>query len=407
MISAIRMAFQALAANKLRSLLTMLGTIVGVSCVVALWNIGQSGRMFMNNSLSSIGQNLLFVMPRFNKDDENQKRNRYHPLTLADVAAIQDNCPSVAEVSPVLFGNANAVYGSRNRSTQVLGVYPSYTSIRDWKLETGVFLSESDVRNSKRVVLLGSKVAQDLFGTLDPVGEKIRLGTEPFIIMGVLKSKGSSFGEDQDDRILVPFTSLADHMGFSRNLHMLMASAKDRSLIPQAKHEILMAVRASQRIPPDRKDSVEIQDLGELMTSVDGVLLGITALLGAIGAISLLVGGIGIMNIMLVSVTERTKEIGLRMALGATDINILSQFLIEAMVLSGVGGVIGIGCGFGAASATVKILTFTTGQEWPIVISMISAGVAFTFSLFVGIFFGFYPAWRASRLDPIVALRHE
>ena len=406
MIAPIRMAFQALTANKLRSLLTMLGTIVGVTCVVALWNIGQSGRGFMSNSLSSLGQNLLFVMPRFNKD-ENQKKYRFHPLTLSDVASIQEKCPSIEAVSPVLFGSANAVYGSRNRSTQVLGVFPSYVTIREWTLDSGVYLNDSDVHNSRRVVLLGSKVAHELFGGLDPVGEKIRLDTEPFIVVGVLKTKGSMFGEDQDDRILAPFTSMADHMGWSRNLHMLMVSVKERDLIPQAKREILLAVRESQKIPPDRKDSVEIQDLGEVMKSVDGVLLGITALLGAIGAISLLVGGIGIMNIMLVSVTERTKEIGLRMAVGATDINILSQFLVEAMVLSGFGGVLGIGCGFGTAMIAIKVLTFTTGQPWPTEISSASAVVAFTFSLFVGIFFGFYPAWRASRLDPIVALRHE
>ncbi|MBI3830376.1 MAG: ABC transporter permease [Planctomycetes bacterium] len=406
-MNAVTLAFHALVANKLRAALTMLGTIIGVGCVVTLWNVGGSGRQFMQDSLASFGHNMMFVHPKYSADEEDQRRNRYRPLTLSDVAAVRELCPSVEEASPVMFSGAKAVFGARYCQTKLQGCYPSYLSIRDWLLERGTAFSESDVRSANRVALVGSNVARELFGTFDPVGQIIRLDREPFTIIGVLKAKGSLFGEKQDDVILAPFTSIADHMGWGRAVHMIFVSARERSLIPQAKNEIRLAIRASQGLPPERKDPVEVEDLGEIAQSVDKVLIGFTLLLGAIGMISLLVGGIGIMNIMLVSVTERTKEIGLRMAIGATEFDILMQFLVEAMVLGGFGGVIGAAGGVSVAALTVKVLSIAMGRPWPFVLSWASVLAALIFAAGVGLFFGLYPAWRASRLDPIVALRRE
>ncbi|MEI6232227.1 MAG: ABC transporter permease [Planctomycetota bacterium] len=407
MISAIMMAFQALAANKLRASLTMLGTVIGVTCVVALWNIGESGRAYMSDSLSSIGQNLIFVSPKYNADEAEQGRSQYHPLGLKEVSAISENCPSVEEVSPVLMFQANIVAGARSHRTRIEGCFPSYLNIRKWKLSSGVGFGESDSRGRFRVAVIGSHVARELFGDRDAVGERIRVDKTPFVVIGVLQSKGSMFGQNQDDILFMPYETLADCMGQGRNIHIIFASARTREGIPQAKTEIIAAVRESMKIQPGRKDPVQLQDLGEMSRAVDGVLVGATMLLGAIGCISLLVGGIGIMNIMLVSVTERTREIGLRIALGATDSNILIQFLVEAMTLSAIGGIIGAGGGLGVSAAASKILSMTTQREWPMVFSGTSVVVAVVFSMGVGVFFGFYPAWRASRLDPIVALRRE
>jgi putative ABC transport system permease protein len=407
MIAAIGMAFQSLAANKLRSILTVLGTVIGVGCVVALYHIGDSGRRYMSDSLASIGQNLIFVHSRHGSDEEEQRRGRHKPLTLADCEAIRTGCPSVAEASPILFGGVDAVFGTRYRRTQIRGCFPSYLSICKFALELGAPFSDADVRGANRVVLLGSMVATELFGALDPVGQQIRLNQVPFTVLGVLKSKGSFFGDDQDNRILAPFTSISTHLGFGRNVHMIFVSARERELTNQAINEIKLAVRQSQRLSPDRKDGIECQDLGEVASSVDNVLVGFTLVLGAIGALSLLVGGIGIMNIMLVSVTERTKEIGLRMALGATDFNVLMQFLVEAMVLSGLGGAVGALGGIGFAAIATEVLSMTTRQPWHLAVSVWSMAGALIFALAIGVFFGFYPAWRASRLDPIAALRHD
>ena len=409
MFQAIVIAFQALASNKMRSTLTMLGTVIGVTCVVALWNIGQSGRAFMNESLESIGQNLIFVSPKYSADenDKDTRSSRFHPLTLGDVAAIQDNCPSVEAASPMMQNYSNITFGAHSHHAEVLGCFPNYLSIRVWKLHSGSVFSDADSRGRARVVLIGSQLARELFGTSDPLGERVRVDKNTFTIIGVLKEKGSMFGRNQDDVLMMPYETLEECMGWGRNIYQIFVSAKTREGIPNAKHEIVAAIRQSHKVPPGRKDPVDTHDLGEMSQAVDGVLVGATMLLGAIGAISLLVGGIGIMNIMLVSVTERTREIGLRMALGATDANILLQFLVEAMTLSGVGGVVGAAFGLAVTVLTVKIIGLFSHSTWPLVLSPFSVAVAVVFSMFVGVFFGFYPAWRASRLDPIVALRRE
>ncbi|HLX62015.1 MAG TPA: ABC transporter permease [Planctomycetota bacterium] len=407
MLSPIVMAFQALAANKLRAALTMLGNIIGVTCVIALWNIGESGRAYMSNAVASFGQNLIFIRPNYNVDENEQGKFQFHPLSLKDVDAIEENCPSVEDTSPVLMFQSNVSEGPRSHMTRIEGCFPSYLRIRQWKVASGASFSGTDAQERVRVALIGSFVASELFPGRDPVGERIRIDKTPFTVIGVLESKGSVFGQNFDDILLMPYQTLADCMGQGRNIHMIFCSARTRDGIEKAKSEIRGAVRESQKILPGRKDPIHMEDQGEMLRMVDGVLVGATMLLGAIACISLLVGGIGIMNIMLVSVTERTREIGLRMALGASDANILIQFLIEAMVLSAVGGAIGAGMGLGVSALAVKILSLITKSDWPMVFSLVSVAVALVFSMFVGIFFGFYPAWRASRLDPIVALRRE
>jgi putative ABC transport system permease protein len=405
MIPAMRMAIQALVANKLRAILTMLGTVIGVGCVVALWHIGDSGRHFMGDAISSVGENLIFIAPKYNAIES--QRDRFRPLTFNELDAI-GNCPNVKEVTPMLMNFYSLINGSRSCRTQVRACYPSYMNICKQSVHSGSEFTDADVRSNSRVVVLGSTVVRELFGTLDPIGQKIRIGRVPFTVLGTLNEKGSLFGEDQDNRVLIPYTTAGMLWGTNKGrVSFMFASAHDRASIPQAKQEIRDAVRHSQKIPPDRKDSVEVKDLGEIADKLDTTLIAVTMLLGAIGAISLLVGGIGIMNIMLVSVTERTKEIGLRIALGATDFNVLTQFLVEAMMLSGLGGLIGAGVGIGIAGGTTKVLSALMGQTWHLNISPPAIGGALIFALFIGVFFGFYPAWRASRLDPIAALRRE
>jgi putative ABC transport system permease protein len=401
MIGSFRMAFQALAANKLRSALTMLGNVIGVMCVIALVNIGISGREKIQGSLSSIGQNMIFVFPRFDPDAESP-RDRWRPLEMDDVKAISSGCPSVAAVSPMLDFGVKVTFGNQHTGTQIQGVWPSYLSIRDWGLGSGVSFTEADLHAGSKVCLLGQTVVNDLFGNLDPVGQTVRINRQPFLVLGVLESKGTFLtGQDQDKTIIAPITAVQQRLTGGRSVKVIYCSARLRDEIPKVKEEIRAAVRQSHKLPPNRRDDIETQDLGSMAMIVDSVVIAATALLAAIAFISLLVGGIGIMNIMLVSVTERTREIGLRMAVGATDLDVLMQFLIEAMVLSAIGGVFGVGLGLGL-SAGVSMLF-----EWPAALSLLSVVVAVIFSAGVGIFFGLYPAWRASQLDPIVALRHE
>jgi putative ABC transport system permease protein len=401
-------AFQTLVANKMRAGLTLLGTVIGVTCVIALWNIGESGRQYMSESLSSIGGNVLFVTPNYAADEEEaQRRERFRPLTLKDAAAIGSDCPSVFESSPASFAFARAVHGARFAATTVRGCYPSYLTIGEWKLASGTSFCDADVAGGNQVALLGAGVAAKLFGAMDPLGQRIRLGNAPFLVIGVLQAKGSFFGHDQDDVILAPFTAVNKTLTGSQNVSLIFVSVRGREEIESAKREIVLAVRRSQNLAPERKDPVEIRDLGEVKQTVDNVLLGLTAFLGAVGAVSMLVGGIGIMNIMLVSVSERTKEIGLRMAVGATEFNVLSQFLAEAAALSAVGGLIGALLGIGTAAGVGWIFGLAMKIAWPIVVQPLSIVVAVLFAAAVGIFFGFYPAWRAARLDPIEALRRN
>jgi len=401
MSAPLRIALQALAANKLRSSLTMLGNVIGVMCVVALVNIGISGREKIQLSLSSIGQNMIFIFPRYDAEADNPAQ-RWRPLDIEDVKALMENCPSLAAVSPACNTGVKAVFGNQHVSTEVQGVWPAYLTIRDWKISSGQPFTEADLRSGAKVCVIGRTIVHELFGNLEPVGQTLRLNHQPFVVLGVLEEKGTFLtGQDQDKTIIAPLTVVQQGLTGGRWIGMIYASARQREGIELAKEEIRAAIRQSHKLAPNRHDDIDTHDLGQMATLVDTVLLAATALLASIAFISLLVGGIGIMNIMLVSVTERTREIGLRMAVGATDLAILMQFLIEAVVLSAIGGAFGVVLGLGLSMAVSLIF------KWPTMVSSVSVVVALLFSAAVGIFFGLYPAWRASQLDPIVALRHE
>lgn len=401
MIAPLRMAFQALFANPLRSALTMLGNIIGVMCVVALVNIGISGRAEIQENLSSIGQNTIFVFPRFDPNGETSKE-RWRPLKIEDAEAVQSNCASVAAVSPYQEVTARVSFSNSHMGCQVAGAWPMLLSIRDWKIENGVPFTDADVRASAKVCLIGQTVINELFGNLDPIGQTVRVNQQPFLVIGTLAGKGTFLtGQDQDRIIFTPLSAMQERLRGNRDIGLIYAAAVSRDEMDKAKEEIRAVIRQRQQIPPDRRDTIETKDMGELTALVDQVLFAATALLAAIAFISLVVGGIGIMNIMLVSVTERTREIGLRMAVGATDLDVLLQFLVEAMVMSFVGGLLGALLGVGLSAGISLAL------KWPLSISLMSLAVALIFSAVVGIFFGLYPALRASRLDPIVALRHE
>ena len=401
MFGAFRMALQALAANKLRSALTMLGNIIGVTCVVALVNIGISGREKIQGSLSSIGQNMIFVFPRFDPDAENP-RDRWRPLEMDDVKAIAEGCPAVAGVSPMLDTMVKVVFGNQHMGTQIQGAWPSIFAIREWNLSSGVPFTEADLRASSKVCVLGKTVATELFGNLDPTGQTVRINRQPFKVLGVLEEKGAFLtGQDQDNIVMAPITTVQQSITGGRTVKLIYVSARERDEIDLVKEQIQAAIRQSHKLPPARRDDIDTRDMGQMAALVDKVLITATALLSAIAFISLLVGGIGIMNIMLVSVTERTREIGLRMAIGGTDLDILMQFLVEAVVMSAIGGLFGVFLGIGLSTTVSMVFS------WPVMVNPLSVGVALLFSAAVGIFFGLYPAWRASTLDPIVALRHE
>jgi len=401
MIAPLRLAFQALMANKLRSALTMLGNIIGVMCVVALVNIGISGREYIQGSLSSIGQNLVFVFPRYDPDAEDPAA-KWRPLEMSDVDAIERDCPSASGVSPYAETGTKIVFGNQHTQTVIKGVWPCYLEMCNWKLAQGTAFTESDVNAGAKICVIGKKVVDQLFGNLDPVGQIVRIDRQPFKVVGTLEAKGAFLtGQDQDNIVFASISVVQDRLTGLRKLGLIYVAAKEREDMEKLKDEIQAALRQSHHLAAGAKSDVETKDLGQIASVVDQVMLAATALLSAIAFISLLVGGIGIMNIMLVSVTERTREIGLRMAVGATDLNILLQFLVEAVVLSAVGGAIGVVLGLGLSAGVSAYF------KWPPSLSMISIGVAVVFSAGVGVFFGLYPAWRASRLDPIVALRNE
>ena len=327
------LAKQALVANKLRTALTLLGTIIGVTCVVALWNIGESGRLYMQQSLAAFGKNVIFITARWDRGDALAAPHA-HPLGMQEILELQQHCPSLSDVSPVRNDGVTATFEASRQSIMLTGCQPSYFSIRGLAVEKGAFFGAADEERGNRVLVLGSGLARQLFGVLDPVGRTVALNRVPFTVIGVLMAKGSSMGIDEDRQAYLPFSSVAGAFGGQAQISQIVASAKPGAAQGQAKREILKVLRFSQQIPDGRADPVWINDMSAMMEIVDRVLIGVTLLLGAIGAISLLVGGIGIMNIMLVSVTERTREIGLRMALGASDFHVLVQFLVEAVVLS-------------------------------------------------------------------------
>ncbi|MEE2937233.1 MAG: ABC transporter permease [Planctomycetota bacterium] len=407
----IRIALRSLAKNRMRAALTTLGVVIGIAAVMAMVSIGQSATGLVRGELEGLGTNVIIVFPKM-RERRGVQSNRSVTLTAEDAEALRRECPSVAASSGLVGFGSQVVYGGVNwQPKESLGVAPSYLTVRSWELRRGGFFGEREIRSAEKVCVIGQTLVAKLFQTIDPIGEKIRIGNTPFRVIGVLEAKGANMvGEDQDDVLLVPYTAVQKRIFGNqfKSVNAIMASARTPELTPMATTEIRQLLRERHDIAPGRPADFEVQSTTEI-ANVLGVITGsMTAMLASIAAISLGVGGVGIMNIMLVSVTERTREIGVRMAVGARGRDILRQFLIEAVVLSVMGGTIGLLLGIGGSVGVIKLINaWSPGTDWPVVVSFPAAATAIGFSAAVGIFFGFYPARKASRLDPIEALRYE
>jgi len=402
----IRVSIRALGRNKMRTFLTALGIIIGVGAVIAMVSIGTGAKVAVENRFASMGTNLLFVSGGSkNVRGVHSGFGGSQTLTIEDAKAIEEQCPSVSGTSPNASARAQVVLGNKNWNTSVQGVGEKYTDIRKWDAEFGTFFDETHVRGAAKVCVLGSEVKKNLFEDQDPLGMVIRIKKVPFTVLGVMKTKGESGGfGSRDDMILVPYTTVMKRIQKSEFLQSIDVSATASTTTVSAQREIEELLRVRHRIMPGSDDDFSVRNMAEIAEGAADATNILTLLLGSIAAISLLVGGIGIMNIMLVSVTERIREIGIRMSIGAREKDILLQFLAEAIVLSLIGGILGIALGVGVSKLLKYIPIFATITT---VVSTGSVLLAFLFSASVGVFFGFYPARKASKLDPIEALRYE
>jgi putative ABC transport system permease protein len=399
----VRIAHRALERNKMRSALTMLGVIFGVGAVIAMVAIGQGAQASVQAKIASLGADSLVVLPGSTAQGGVRSGWGARPtLQAADAKAIQNECPAIALATPSVRTASQVVYSNQNWSTTIQGTGLEYPIIREWPLLAGDWFTQQDIDAAAKVAVLGGTVAEMLFGSMDPVGQVIRIRDLSFKVIGVLAPKGqSAWGQDQDDTIIIPYTTAQKRVLRVPYIHGILASATRSEEVGQAVEQITALLRQRHRLQPAQEDDFSVRSLADIAAAEEASSRIMTLLLGSIASISLLVGGIGIMNIMLVSVTERTREIGIRMAVGAKRRDILVQFLIEAMVLSLVGGVVGIGLGAGGSKVISAI------AEWPSLISWNAVALAFIFSAAVGIFFGFYPARKAAGLEPIQALRYE
>jgi len=406
------LSLRQLAKNKLRSGLTVLGVVIGIAAVTVMVSIGQGGQALIQDEFRNLGSNVLIVFPTWKESAGGTREGRAQTLTGEDAKAIAEECPAVRAASPLVGAGGQVVGGGTNWKPEVMqGVGPDFLLVRNLRIAGGEFFTDRDVAAANKVCVIGQTVARKLFPGQDPVGQLVRIKNIPFTIIGVLEPKGADLGgRDQDDNLLMPYTTARKRLQGSQfaNVDLILLSARSEVESAQAEKEVAALLAERHKIPPGARNDFDINNTVEIARVMNIITGSMTAMLSAIAAISLLVGGVGIMNIMLVSVTERTKEIGIRMALGARPRDILRQFLIESMVLSAVGGLIGIALGVaGAAGVTAIINAFLPSAKWPLVISIPAALGALAFAAAVGIFFGFYPALRASRLDPIDALRFE
>lgn len=403
-LNLIRIALRALQRNKLRAFLTMLGIIIGVAAVIAMVAIGQGSKESIQSQLSSMGSNMITIMPSSNvAGGARLEGASVQTLTIDDVKALQKSAVSLSAVSPAATSSGQSINGALNWPTTIQGVSPGYLDIRQWTLKDGVPFTDEDVRASAKVCLLGQTVVTNLFPNGDnPIGKVIRFNKIPFIVIGILSAKGqSSFGQDQDDVIIAPYTTVQKRILATIYFRTIYASAVSESASETATAEITSILRKRHRLRESDEDDFQVRTMAELISTLSSTSNLLTILLTAIAGISLIIGGIGIMNIMYVSVTERTKEIGLRMSIGARGIDILMQFLIEAILISITGGIIGVVLGISSA----KLITFFL--SWPTLVSESSIILSFMVCALTGVFFGYYPAQKASRLDPIEALRYE
>jgi putative ABC transport system permease protein len=404
--STLKISLRALRVNKMRSALTMLGIIIGVGAVIAMLAVGTGASEKISEQISSIGSNLIIILPGSTTSGGLRMGMGSQPtLTRDDAEAIEKECSAVQDVAPILNGAAQIVYSNQNWSTGVYGTTSSLLSIRDWSIFSGRAFTEQDIRNATKVAILGQTVVENLFGSIDPVGQMIRIKKVPFMVIGVLDRKGQSpTGQDQDDTIFIPVTTAQKKIfgtSFPGMVRTIMVKARSTEDLPLAEKQINELLRQRHHLSARQDNDFTVRNLTQIMQVAEQSTKVMTLLLGAIASVSLLVGGIGIMNIMLVSVTERTREIGIRMAVGAKTWDIRLQFIIEALTLALIGGIAGILLGVGGS----MLLSLFAG--WSTVVSTLSIILAFGFSGLVGIFFGFYPAYKASLLNPIDALRYE
>ncbi|MBI4654454.1 MAG: ABC transporter permease [Nitrospirae bacterium] len=404
--STMKISLRALKANKMRSSLTMLGIIIGVGAVITMLAVGTGARQEIAEQISSVGSNLLMILPgATTAGGVRMGAGTQSTLSMADAEAIKKECLAVSYVAPSHGGVAQVVYGNQNWSTGITGTTPDILYVREWYLSAGRPFTEQDVKSATKVCLLGQTVVDNLFGDINPVGKIIRIKNVPFTVLGTLESKGQSpTGQDQDDTIYIPVTTSQKKLfgtPFHGMVRIIMVKAKSTEDLNTAEKQITELLRQRHHIGQKQENDFTVRNLTQMMKVEEQSTKVMTLLLGIIASVSLLVGGIGIMNIMLVSVTERTREIGIRMAVGAKTWDIRLQFIIEALTLSLSGGFIGIVIGISSS----EILSTVAG--WTTIISLFSVILAFCFSALVGIFFGFYPAYKASLLNPVEALRYE
>lgn len=398
-------AWSAMGANRLRTFLTMLGMVIGVGAVILMSSIGAGTQAKVKESIASMGSNLFIVLAgSMTSGGVRIGSGAVQTLTMGDANAI-DELGTIAATAPVVPGSAQLVYQSANWNTQVIGTTPAFFEVRDWKIDQGFPFTDSDVRGATRVAVVGKTVAKNLFGDEDPVGKTIRIKNSPYIILGVLASKGQSLdGRDQDDTALVPITTAQTKLfgsQFKGVVRFIMVEARSEDVMEKAEEEMGQILRERHKLRPNVEDDFTIRNLTALANTAEETTQAMSLMLAAIASISLLVGGIGIMNIMLVSVTERTREIGIRIAIGAKQKHILLQFLLEALMISIIGCFIGVCTGVGGAYVIAHFFPIS------VVITQNSILISFLVATGVGVFFGFYPARKAANLEPIEALHYQ
>ncbi len=403
LLSIARIAWRALSRNKLRSALTMLGIVIGVGAVIAMVGVGQGAQQAVQDRIAAMGTNVVYVSSgTVNRGGLQMGSGATKSLVYDDVQAILREVAGVAAAAPGSNASAQVVWENQNWGTHVTGTEPQYFDIREWPIASGSSFTQDDVTHVANVVVLGQTVKQSLFGNLDPIGQTVRIGNLPFKVLGVLAAKGQSgIGQDQDDVLFVPITTMQKKINGQDWLQNIMVSAVSQPATYVVQQQITSLLRDRHRIYPGEQDDFQVRNLADVAELADQSARVMTLLLASIAGVSLIVGGIGIMNIMLVSVTERTREIGVRIAIGATEADVERQFLTESVVLSLMGGAMGVLFGVGSSLVISKV------AGWAVLISPVAIVSAVVFSMAVGVFFGFYPARKASRLDPIEALRFE